>query len=83
MCLFGVQMYASVAKTSPFLVDQYQDYFLGGVNDMAGWTTRLWNQTIVMLENGTRFVFTKHYKMFAKVSRYLWCSSLVSMEISS
>ena len=39
---------------SPFLVDQLRNYFLGGMNDMAGWTLRLWDIGITLLENGTR-----------------------------
>ncbi|KAL4235881.1 Glycosylphosphatidylinositol specific phospholipase D1 [Mactra antiquata] len=39
--------------TSPFLVDQFEKFFIGGVDDMAGWTNRIWQQTATMLEKGT------------------------------
>ncbi|XP_021363749.1 phosphatidylinositol-glycan-specific phospholipase D-like isoform X2 [Mizuhopecten yessoensis] len=60
----GSDAYAAVANTSPFLVDQYRDYFLGGVNDMAGWSARLWNRTITMLENGTSSCLMPHNPLY-------------------
>ena len=29
-----------------------EDYFLGGVNDMAGWSHRIWEDGVTLLENG-------------------------------
>ncbi|XP_060062440.1 phosphatidylinositol-glycan-specific phospholipase D-like isoform X1 [Ylistrum balloti] len=60
----GSDAYAAVANTSPFLVDEYLDYFLGGVRDMAGWSARLWNRTITMLENGTSSCVIPHNPLF-------------------
>jgi glycosylphosphatidylinositol phospholipase D len=37
---------------SPFLFDHYQDWWLGGVNDNAMWTSNCWNATINWIENG-------------------------------
>eukprot|EP00005_Dracoamoeba_jomungandri_P013797 CAMPEP_0174266644 /NCGR_PEP_ID=MMETSP0439-20130205/30978_1 /TAXON_ID=0 /ORGANISM="Stereomyxa ramosa, Strain Chinc5" /LENGTH=861 /DNA_ID=CAMNT_0015353739 /DNA_START=25 /DNA_END=2610 /DNA_ORIENTATION=+ len=42
----------TVAK-SPFLLNHFEDYFLGGVTDMAAWTSLVWDQVVTMLENGT------------------------------
>ena len=44
------------AKVSPFLVEELSEYFIGGVDDMAAWTGILWDDTIMMLENGTSFL---------------------------
>jgi len=41
------------AEKSPFLVDQFENFFIGGVDDMAGWTNRIWQQTVTMIEKGT------------------------------
>ncbi|KAK5577863.1 hypothetical protein RB653_002811 [Dictyostelium firmibasis] len=43
----GVKMggrffYPEIAKKSPFLVDHYQDYFIGGLDDMSIWTSYCW-----------------------------------------
>ena len=48
-----LQLFPETAEKSPFLVDQFEKYFIGGVDDMAGWTNRIWQQTITMLERGT------------------------------
>uniref|UniRef100_A0A452RWF4 Phosphatidylinositol-glycan-specific phospholipase D n=1 Tax=Ursus americanus TaxID=9643 RepID=A0A452RWF4_URSAM len=39
--------------SSPFLVEQFQEYFLGGLDDMAFWSTNIYRLTSYMLENGT------------------------------
>ncbi|KAF2072152.1 hypothetical protein CYY_006528 [Polysphondylium violaceum] len=38
----GRFLYPEIAKKSPFLVDHYQDYFEGGLDDMAIWTSYCW-----------------------------------------
>uniref|UniRef100_A0A8C3JER9 Phosphatidylinositol-glycan-specific phospholipase D n=1 Tax=Calidris pygmaea TaxID=425635 RepID=A0A8C3JER9_9CHAR len=38
---------------SPFLVEKFHEYFLGGVDDMAFWTNNIFELTSHMLENGT------------------------------
>ena len=38
------------------MVEEFESYFLGGVDDMASWSQRLWHDTIDMLENGTEWV---------------------------
>ena len=47
------QLYADYAAKSPYLVDELTDYFLGGLDDMAVWTQKVWQETILMLEKGT------------------------------
>jgi len=40
------------AALSPFLVEQYQDYFVGGLDDMAVHTCWRWHDVIEWMENG-------------------------------
>nr|XP_054109660.1 phosphatidylinositol-glycan-specific phospholipase D isoform X2 [Callithrix jacchus] len=47
------KLYPSYSTKSPFLVEQFQEYFLGGLDDMAFWSTNIYNLTSFMLENGT------------------------------
>ncbi|XP_031802639.1 phosphatidylinositol-glycan-specific phospholipase D isoform X1 [Sarcophilus harrisii] len=47
------KLYPNFAKKSPFLVEQLQDYFLGGLDDMAFWSTNMFHLTSYMLQNGT------------------------------
>lgn len=39
-------------------MEQFQEYFLGGLDDMAFWSTNIYHLTSFMLENGTRWVIT-------------------------
>uniref|UniRef100_A0A8C6ZTN7 Phosphatidylinositol-glycan-specific phospholipase D-like n=1 Tax=Nothoprocta perdicaria TaxID=30464 RepID=A0A8C6ZTN7_NOTPE len=49
------KLFPTYAGKSPFLVEKFHDYFLGGVDDMAFWTNNIFEQTSHMLENGTRY----------------------------
>lgn len=49
------QLFPTFASKSPFLVEKFHDYFLGGVDDMAFWTNNIFDLTSHMLENGTRY----------------------------
>ncbi|XP_011242584.1 phosphatidylinositol-glycan-specific phospholipase D isoform X2 [Mus musculus] len=52
--MFAVsKLYSTYSTKSPFLVEQFQDYFLGGLDDMAFWSTNIYRLTSFMLENGT------------------------------
>ena len=55
MCkyFFYIQVYPGVVDRSPFLRQEMENYFLGGINDMVGWTQRSWNNVVTMLEKGT------------------------------
>ncbi|XP_045442768.1 phosphatidylinositol-glycan-specific phospholipase D isoform X2 [Pipistrellus kuhlii] len=48
------KLYPTFARKSPFLVEHFQDYFLGGLDDMAFWSTRIYRLTSHMLAHGTR-----------------------------
>ncbi|XP_044244613.2 phosphatidylinositol-glycan-specific phospholipase D isoform X2 [Ursus arctos] len=47
------KLYPTYSRKSPFLVEQFQEYFLGGLDDMAFWSTNIYRLTSYMLENGT------------------------------
>ncbi|KAM5293790.1 phosphatidylinositol-glycan-specific phospholipase D isoform 3-T3 [Glossophaga mutica] len=48
------KLYPTFSRKSPFLVEQFQEYFFGGLDDMAFWSTNIYRLTSYMLENGTR-----------------------------
>ncbi|KAI8495835.1 Glycosylphosphatidylinositol specific phospholipase D1 [Branchiostoma belcheri] len=50
------QLFPELSRTSPFLIEEFQSYFLGGVDDMAVWTANIWHHAIHMLDNGMRCV---------------------------
>ncbi|XP_043306254.1 phosphatidylinositol-glycan-specific phospholipase D isoform X3 [Cervus canadensis] len=47
------KLYPTYSGKSPFLVEQFQEYFLGGLDDMAFWSTNIYRLTSYMLKNGT------------------------------
>ncbi|KAF5925094.1 hypothetical protein HPG69_008771 [Diceros bicornis minor] len=47
------KLYPTYSRKSPFLVEQFQEYFLGGLDDMAFWSTKIYHLMSFMLENGT------------------------------
>ncbi|XP_044783813.2 phosphatidylinositol-glycan-specific phospholipase D isoform X2 [Bubalus bubalis] len=47
------KLYPTYSGKSPFLVEQFQEYFLGGLEDMAFWSTNIYHLTSYMLKNGT------------------------------
>uniref|UniRef100_A0A8B9C983 Phosphatidylinositol-glycan-specific phospholipase D n=1 Tax=Anser brachyrhynchus TaxID=132585 RepID=A0A8B9C983_9AVES len=49
------KLFPRYASKSPFLVEKFHEYFLGGVDDMAFWTNNIFELTSQMLENGTRY----------------------------
>ncbi|XP_067677733.1 phosphatidylinositol-glycan-specific phospholipase D-like [Haliotis asinina] len=46
------KLFTIYAKKSPFLVDQFTDYFVGGMDDMSAWTQIIWKYVVFMLEHG-------------------------------
>ncbi|KAE8598081.1 hypothetical protein XENTR_v10016717 [Xenopus tropicalis] len=48
------KLHSTYASKSPFLVERFQEYFLGGIDDMAYWSTNIFQLTSFMLDNGTR-----------------------------
>ncbi|XFF90336.1 hypothetical protein AB1E18_016555 [Capra hircus] len=47
------KLFPTYSGKSPFLVEQFQEYFLGGLEDMAFWSTNIYHLTSYMLKNGT------------------------------
>ncbi|XP_070572025.1 phosphatidylinositol-glycan-specific phospholipase D-like [Ptychodera flava] len=39
--------------SSPYILEEYQTHFLGGVDDMATWTQNVWKEMVFMLDHGT------------------------------
>ena len=50
--LGGFLLFPDYASASPFLVEQLQDYFVGGIDGMAVRTNLWWETYIDLLENG-------------------------------
>ncbi|XP_070565001.1 phosphatidylinositol-glycan-specific phospholipase D-like [Ptychodera flava] len=48
------KLYPVYSAKSPFLLEQYQSFFLGGVDDMAVWTQNIWHDVIHMVEYATQ-----------------------------
>jgi hypothetical protein len=46
----GFVIYGLVTDNSPFLQEHFIDHPLGGVDDMAVWTARMWNRFATWLE---------------------------------
>nr|XP_013796640.1 PREDICTED: phosphatidylinositol-glycan-specific phospholipase D [Apteryx mantelli mantelli] len=63
------KLFPTYASKSPFLVERFHDYFLGGVDDMAFWTNNIFEQTSHMLENGTSGCFLPENPLFIKCTR--------------
>ncbi len=48
------KLFPVFANKSPFLVNELNSYFLGGMDDMAAWTRHIWNDVIHMIEHGVQ-----------------------------
>ncbi|KAJ3192580.1 Glycosylphosphatidylinositol specific phospholipase D1 [Irineochytrium annulatum] len=44
--LIGRLLYPLFSTQAPYLAENYYDYFRGGLNDMAGWVTTCWHDTL-------------------------------------
>ncbi|XP_065523282.1 phosphatidylinositol-glycan-specific phospholipase D isoform X2 [Lathamus discolor] len=60
------KLFPTYASKSPFLVEKFHEYFLGGVDDMAFWTNNIFELTSHMLENGTSDCFLPENPLFIK-----------------
>ena len=49
----GKNLYYYYSKEAPVMLDMFRDYFLGGLDDMATWTSIVWRQAATALLNGT------------------------------
>nr|XP_038029864.1 phosphatidylinositol-glycan-specific phospholipase D isoform X2 [Anas platyrhynchos] len=63
------KLFPRYASKSPFLVEKFHEYFLGGVDDMAFWTNNIFELTSQMLENGTSGCFLPENPLFIKCTR--------------
>eukprot|EP00057_Strongylocentrotus_purpuratus_P034386 XP_795000.3 PREDICTED: phosphatidylinositol-glycan-specific phospholipase D [Strongylocentrotus purpuratus] len=63
------KLYMDYSSKSPFMVEEFESYFLGGVDDMASWSQRLWHDTIDMLENGTDVCDVPNNPIYINCSR--------------
>ncbi|XP_064605767.1 phosphatidylinositol-glycan-specific phospholipase D-like [Liolophura sinensis] len=58
------QLFPDYASKSPYLVDKLEDYFLGGLDDMAAQTQDIWQDTAFMLEFGTSACRTPYNPLY-------------------
>ncbi|XP_071660733.1 phosphatidylinositol-glycan-specific phospholipase D isoform X3 [Patagioenas fasciata] len=63
------KLFPTYAIKSPFLVEKFHEYFLGGVDDMAFWTNNIFELTSHMLENGTSGCFLPENPLFINCTR--------------
>ncbi|XP_071501888.1 phosphatidylinositol-glycan-specific phospholipase D-like [Diadema antillarum] len=62
------KLYPDYSSKSPFMVEEFESYFLGGVNDMSSWTQTVWHETITMLEDGTSKCSIPHNPIYINCS---------------
>ena len=43
---FGASLFAEEVKSAPFLPLQFQDFFMGGMDDNSAWTAFMWNRML-------------------------------------
>ncbi|CAG2227356.1 GPLD1 [Mytilus edulis] len=76
--IYGLpELYQVVAETSPFLENNMEDYFLGGLNDMVGWSNRNWQNGVTLLEKGTSACDLNHNPLFVH------CNTSTSAELET
>ncbi|XP_040519065.1 phosphatidylinositol-glycan-specific phospholipase D [Gallus gallus] len=63
------KLFPTYASKSPFLVEKFHEYFLGGVDDMAFWTNNIFEQMSQMLENGLSGCFLPENPLFINCTR--------------
>ncbi|XP_065607809.1 phosphatidylinositol-glycan-specific phospholipase D isoform X2 [Cyrtonyx montezumae] len=63
------KLFPAYASKSPFLVEKFHEYFLGGVDDMAFWTNNIFEQMSQMLENGISGCFLPENPLFINCTR--------------
>ena len=51
--LWAAALFPMFATPSPFMVEQFHDYYTGGLAEMATWTAWRWPDVIDWMENGT------------------------------
>ncbi|KAM3679105.1 phosphatidylinositol-glycan-specific phospholipase D isoform 3-T3 [Ammospiza maritima maritima] len=63
------KLFPTFASKSPFLVDKFHEYFLGGVDDMALWTNNIFELTSHMLENGSSDCYLPENPLFINCTK--------------
>jgi hypothetical protein len=43
---FGALIYPEIIGPAPFLSESFMDYFLGGMDDNAAWSSFMWNRSV-------------------------------------
>jgi len=51
----GAIVYPIEVIQAPVFLDELQDYYMGGINDMAAWTQIVWDSSIQMALNGPEY----------------------------
>nr|XP_033790390.1 phosphatidylinositol-glycan-specific phospholipase D isoform X2 [Geotrypetes seraphini] len=72
------KLFPFYARKSPFLVERFHEYFLGGVDDMAFWTTKIFHFTSEMLDNGTSDCFIPENPLFVQCNGLIKDSNIPS-----
>jgi hypothetical protein len=49
---FGIDIFSTEVAAAPFLPQQYQDFFVGGMDDNAAWTSFMWNRMLSWSRHG-------------------------------
>ena len=52
----GAAIYPIEVIRAPLFLDILQDYYLGGINDMAAWTQISWDTSLEMATQGTGLI---------------------------
>ncbi|KAJ7418413.1 Phosphatidylinositol-glycan-specific phospholipase D [Willisornis vidua] len=63
------KLFPRYASKSPFLVEKFHEYFLGGVDDMAFWTNNIFELMSHMLENGTSACYLPENPLFINCTK--------------
>uniref|UniRef100_A0A8C8RK79 Phosphatidylinositol-glycan-specific phospholipase D n=1 Tax=Pelusios castaneus TaxID=367368 RepID=A0A8C8RK79_9SAUR len=71
------KLFPSYASKSPFLVERFHEYFLGGVDDMAFWSHNIFQLASHMLENGTSGCFIPENPLFIECNGKHKSSSII------
>ena len=70
------QAFSYYGTESPFLVDELEQYFEGGMSDMATWSNRFFRKVVTMIEQGTELVSNK------KIGKNIYKYSILNVERS-
>jgi len=80
----GKLLYYEYAKQSPVMLEMFRDYYLGGLDDMAAWTSLVWEQAAVALSGGTQDCDIPHNTLELSCNgtdRMEWVSQMMSRNV--